>query len=514
MTVSEETYILLNEPSLAIVPTITGSISAISSSLIIYLIYNSERRLCTIYHRIMFAMSCADVLASVAMALSTIPMPNAPICEIDEDRWDTLFTLGNLQTCKVQGFFILFGLNCMYAYNGMLCIYYTCAIAFRMKEDTIKKRVEPFLHLFPIIVSLAVSIPPLYFNLYHATENDAWCMVATHPCFEVAPSGAHVLNVFVYWVLPVEMISLMITLLTCNTLIIRGAWKIDKELQCLTTNTSIQVRSIIRHEEMNDPFKTAVSNHQTTKVIIKQSLAYCLALMITLLFPFIRICFGDTTRSDLIEIPRLVFMPLQGFLNFLIFIGHKVYNARRVEPDKSYSSILCNYFCGHRTLEPVLLSRISLVHFLDESDNVEINYDDENGHNLLQLEMPRRSIASRTGGNDVIVDENSSNRLDLSGFDDSTGINSRDFSRDLSYASHAPQSSGDDAVKDEDSSKLDFNDFKENEGVDSCGLSYPSMSHALKSSGNDVLIGKGNNSSLDLSGFDDNIAGFDSNKLY
>jgi hypothetical protein len=59
----------------ALVPRFTGSLSAVSSALIIYVILRSEARLSSIYHRIMFGMSLADICGSIAMALTSLPMP-------------------------------------------------------------------------------------------------------------------------------------------------------------------------------------------------------------------------------------------------------------------------------------------------------------------------------------------------------------------------------------------------------------------------------------------------------
>jgi len=59
----------------AIVPRITAGTSAVSSFLILYLLLRSKTKLSTIYNRIMFGMSMADVLGSLAMSLTTLPMP-------------------------------------------------------------------------------------------------------------------------------------------------------------------------------------------------------------------------------------------------------------------------------------------------------------------------------------------------------------------------------------------------------------------------------------------------------
>ena len=72
----------------ALVPRITGSISVLYSSMIIFLLnYCSRAKLLTIYHQIMFGMSFADILASTtAMALTTIPMPRN-----DDQYWIELY---------------------------------------------------------------------------------------------------------------------------------------------------------------------------------------------------------------------------------------------------------------------------------------------------------------------------------------------------------------------------------------------------------------------------------------
>ena len=115
----------------AIVPRFTGSISVIASSIIIYLIIRSDDKLGSVYHRIMFGMTIADVISSTAMALTSLPMPrdltpyNLPYADV----WVGT-RLGNQGTCSAQGFFFNFGIIAVFVYNGMLCLYYALTIAF------------------------------------------------------------------------------------------------------------------------------------------------------------------------------------------------------------------------------------------------------------------------------------------------------------------------------------------------------------------------------------------------
>jgi hypothetical protein len=54
----------------------SGSLSTVSSFIIIYIILQSKTRLSSIYHRIMFGLSIADIIGSVSMALASWPMPS------------------------------------------------------------------------------------------------------------------------------------------------------------------------------------------------------------------------------------------------------------------------------------------------------------------------------------------------------------------------------------------------------------------------------------------------------
>ena len=55
---------------------------------------------------ILFAMSCADLPASVSMALSTLPTPRG---------WGIYGAMGNMTSCRVQGFFVQLGVMALAA---------------------------------------------------------------------------------------------------------------------------------------------------------------------------------------------------------------------------------------------------------------------------------------------------------------------------------------------------------------------------------------------------------------
>jgi hypothetical protein len=166
----------------ALVPRFTGGLSAISSALIMYVIMRSQTRLSSIYHRIMFGMSLVDICSSTAMALTSLPMPSyMPKEEIFGYHWAGT-RLGNTSTCNAQGFFVWFGISGVFNYNAMLCLYYIFALAFTMKDKDIKKFLEPSMHGFAIVASLAFALPPLFYEMYNPTTSGyAWCGPVPYP---------------------------------------------------------------------------------------------------------------------------------------------------------------------------------------------------------------------------------------------------------------------------------------------------------------------------------------------
>ena len=315
----------------ATVPRITGSISAVSSSLIIYLIYRSKPKLTTIYHRIMFCMSVADIMASTAMALTTLPMPRN-----DDPYWEAIFweddelgtvlwrdqtKVGTRQTCAAQGFFYSTGISMMFCYNGMLCMYYACAIAFRMKDAQIRKRIEPFMHILPFFSGLAPVIPSFMYGFYSPTRNDAWCNWYPYPYQDGHKQRELVLFKGVLISMLVTVGALFVIMLISFTLIIRRVVLNGRQLAQADSRGDIQI---------DERFKAA---HRNSKLIISQSLAYTGALLLTLSFPIARNMLTQTAPESRIDdsnpsvilLSKLMyfFLPLQGFFNFTIFLWHK-----------------------------------------------------------------------------------------------------------------------------------------------------------------------------------------------
>ena len=137
----------------ATIPRICGTMSAICSFLIIFIILRSTIGLSTTYHRLLFGLSVAETMYSIGIALSTLPMPKDMLYDQFVGRH-----IGNTDTCTIQGFVVFYFSSVALGYNIVLCVYYLFSIRYKMSEAHIRKRVEPWLHCLAILTLLPPSV--------------------------------------------------------------------------------------------------------------------------------------------------------------------------------------------------------------------------------------------------------------------------------------------------------------------------------------------------------------------
>lgn len=379
----------------AILPHFSGGISAISSSLIIYIIFRSSDKLKTIYHRIMFGLSVSNILSSIALGLSTLLLPKDELPFEYPSFYGT--RLGNAQICETQGFLILFGFTAGLGYYASLFIYNTCAIVFMMQEKNIVRYVEPIVfHLFPLASGLSASIIPLVYKLYKPTKRNPFCVIT--PDEQNSNSERIYRLLTLSW--SIRCLIKFAAIIICSIMIMRKVARLEHALS----------RDIIRVHSRN---KNVVNRSlKNAKVVLVHALAFVLAFILSFGAVAIRYATGDVH----VWLANLSFilMPLQGFFNFLIFIIHKVYNYRRVHRDVSRLDVIRMLLDGAEE-EPVLFSRISLVQRHDER-NMNVQISDENGNNrFIQIQLGDNSPSQISSAHPQFDDESKQSE-DLSGF--------------------------------------------------------------------------------------------------
>ena len=133
------------------IATSSASLSAISSAIIISIICRSQVRLSSVYNWIIFGMSLFDIIGSVCIAFTTIPMPMDQIYPFSR-------TYGTVTTCEVQGFLLNLAFGVCLLYSGGLSFFHLCLISIKLPDNIIRKFVEPAIHVISLSVPVCVCV--------------------------------------------------------------------------------------------------------------------------------------------------------------------------------------------------------------------------------------------------------------------------------------------------------------------------------------------------------------------
>jgi len=410
----------------AIAPRFSGSISIIGSSLLIYVILMSAARLSTSYHRIMFCTSVADILGSAAAALTTIPMP------VNNNWYQPRpggLRLGNTATCTAQGFFFIFGMSASLGCTVSLCVYYASTIAFGMNADRVKRKLEPMLLTTFLSLSSFASIIPLPYDMYNETPGSPWCTVKSLPnnCEEddYAPKcerghPKYYSKLLIGLVLIAS--SALIAAISSLILVCRKVYKQQKQLEEYTRQmTETHENSVFN----NDRLRALNTRNTLTRAATLQSIAYITVFLLSVILPMLSGTNAIPSRSDFVyQICKkidLVFQPMQGFLNFLVFIGSKVAIRRRSHPDLSIGQSLQDLFCTHDHSDDLIV--VTGINFeVDEDGQLQPSNVHESGITSYQSDAWQDYVSHETpdmnsgvlggdvstlGGGDTLVSRNS-----------------------------------------------------------------------------------------------------------
>ena len=156
---------LRQQQALAIVPKITGLLSATLSGVIASVICRDPKKRGKVYQRLILGMSIADVSSSLWLAMSTWPIPQ---------ETGILWAVGTVTSCNFQGFFTQFGISSP-LYNMSLSVYYLLAVRFGWREERLKS-VEVWFHFVPISWALGTAVAGLPLEIFNSAN--LWCWIA------------------------------------------------------------------------------------------------------------------------------------------------------------------------------------------------------------------------------------------------------------------------------------------------------------------------------------------------
>jgi hypothetical protein len=301
--------------SLTVIAMVSGLVSAIASTIILIMIFRSQEKLTTTFHRIMFAMCLSDIVSSLAVASSSIPTPK------EDGLW---LASGTTETCEIQGFLRMYGGITTPLYNCGMVIMPMIVIRYNVSREVIRSRVEPVLLAFPFLWGTAFAVYFLMkdaFNLHTAN-----CWVSDYPrnCHlleEVeCTRGEGVIESIPYIVIfLVAMLGVPTILVTCLVMIyVRIAKNERGEIPSTYGRVFLQRRAFSR------------------------ILVYTFSWFITFVWYLISYILSviGTDEPFALKVLHYIFYPLQGFMNFLVYIHPRYVVMRTLHPNQSCFKIL------------------------------------------------------------------------------------------------------------------------------------------------------------------------------
>lgn len=302
-----------------ILPTITGTLSTICSMIILHVIRMSPQKLSTTYHRIMAFMSVFDIMASVCMALTTLPMPSDDILRFAGPM------LGNKTTCQIQGYVLLMGLVGGGSLYMCLSWYFVCRMTFKMDTEKIRKRLEPVFYMYCISLTVFLSSTNLHSDMINTVPNEQFCLIASvHTNCTYSSDGIlqscefASMNTSTYGMFQVLLGFNLFLIVLAMVIII---WSISKNSRSIKRALESEASDVYDETvEMN------LSKLRYSRVVVIQALMYIMTYFLTWIFAFLSNFIGfERDVPDFIMIGKAILFPMQGFWNLFIFLYDKAY---------------------------------------------------------------------------------------------------------------------------------------------------------------------------------------------
>jgi len=397
------TYVQNFNTSIAmpIVAGLSSAFSVLADLAIIVFVLRSTTRLSTVYHRIMLGMSLGDLLASLATMLTTIPVPAGVIYEYAGA------TLGNNFTCSLQGFAFWFGSSIAFLYCAGLSIYYLCYVKYKMKDDQIKKCIEPLIHTLIFLFSIVGPVTFVVNKRFNPTPLKAWCTATSYPWWcglndptyhpsecmlrgETTQFAIRMRRYLTYHYTSAYFATFLIIIVSM-ALIVRY---VRHQEECIQKYIG-QAYGDERIASASDKLASVQQRHDYTKLILKIALAYVFSATFTQGTALLHTNDYDEASSAIrwvLQAVQALLGPLQGFFNGIIFFTLKTIDLRAVSPDKTYMQALI-YLFKVPEAQLVAISEMSLVvrnsdnhaHHRKDDDNWEeqVSFDGDDDDNYL-----------------------------------------------------------------------------------------------------------------------------------
>jgi hypothetical protein len=333
------TYLLISRSQykgFALLPHFIAPFSIFGSLAIIYRIlrfdrYDVEASSRRTYYRLLVAMSICDFLGSFAFFFGNLPVPRETMLAMAR---------GNAATCTAQGFLIHVFVYAVLFYNTGLMIYFVLTIRYGWTESYAATRLEPIIHVWSILVPLGQAIAGVFLHIFNPIGFGAFCEISPYPVlcgiFDACTRGQSAKLLYTVFSTVPEAISLVIIYISITLIYCTVRCQARRALAISANRDSIRAR---------------------TRAVTIQSLLFALIFFNTWIYaalsPLLTYVVKQApalVRSEyILSVLTSIFLPLQGFFNFCIYIRPRLVRLWRDEQRSFCVALKLAVFGGRET---------------------------------------------------------------------------------------------------------------------------------------------------------------------
>lgn len=246
---------------------------------------------------------------------------------------------GTVATCSLQGFLLQIG-TASFAYSAMLIMFYMLVIKFNVRDVTIARYFEPFMHAVPILFHTSAAIIGLAMDMYNPRGSICWvngsppmCEIDTAPFpIECERGSGH--GRFVYLTNMPKLIWTVIILLAL-LVIVSAVWNKIRESRQFQFRGGEASQITTTGSPAENPHEARL--RQVTYQSFLYGFSFLNVIVWTTIVPIIPPSKFDMLGKHFwIAALGVFFFPLQGFFNFFIYIRPRYTGIRRRLPELGF----------------------------------------------------------------------------------------------------------------------------------------------------------------------------------
>lgn len=360
---------------------LSAALSIFGSSWILASIVRDRKKRNTCYHRLLFGLSVFDLLLSIGLFIGTWAQSHKSSFSIDASSIST----GNIITCDASGFTIYMGSLAIPFYNAALNVYYYLAVCQGWKEQKMKKQFERYVHICICPVVVVMATIPIFFRIYNPYH--FFCFIADP---EPTPTTIQSMFFLIYSIC-VILCSVIIGISMIS--IIRYVKKTSRKSESYSFRGKgvASTRRSRRRSQLSSEVKIMAFLYSVPFVITWLiPVMWTTCVYITWSTSFHIVPFGNNAIHQIFSGYITIFLPLQGFFNWLVYMRPRLKKFMAASKNMGYE-------CLFETVDIIIFSCIFCLRGCQEPED---DMDDEDFYGENDVEGFPEEICSNEGFED------------------------------------------------------------------------------------------------------------------